>query len=73
MGDVVGSSNPQWVINEGDPTIRKMAQNANPTMHMLASILETQTRLLNEISRGGGRLAMLEMWDIVFLLVIKGM
>lgn len=54
MGDVAGLSHPQRVIDEGNPTIREMTQNANPTMQMLASILETQTRLLEGIAHGGG-------------------
>ena len=32
MGDIAGSSHPQWVIDEVDPTICEMTQNANPTM-----------------------------------------
>lgn len=54
MGDVVGSSNLQRVIDEGDPIIREMAHNANPTMQMLANILRTKTRLLEGIARGEG-------------------
>lgn len=41
MGDVAGSSNLQRVIDEGDPIIREMAHNANPTMQMLANIIRT--------------------------------
>lgn len=73
MGDVAGSSHPQRVIDEGDPTIREMTQNANPTMQMLASILETQTRLLEGIAHSGGLSHNLEMWDRVVLQVIEGM
>lgn len=54
MADKVKTNNPQGLIDEGNPTLREMAQNTNPTMQMLAGILQTQIRLLQGIAQSGG-------------------
>lgn len=54
VANEVKMSNPQGVVNEENPTIREMAQNANPSMQTLAGILQTQTRPLEGITHGGG-------------------
>lgn len=53
VADEVEMSNLQGISNEENPTFREMAQNANPSMQMLAGILQTQTRLLEGIAQGG--------------------
>ncbi|KAK9194951.1 hypothetical protein WN943_003066 [Citrus x changshan-huyou] len=53
MADKVKTNNPQGLIDEGNPTLREMAQNTNPTMQMLAGILQTQIRLLQGIAQSG--------------------